>query len=331
MKNSLIPLFCLLLCTTCMAGPGYQIRTADKIRIKEAITISKKFGDNIWPGINAVPFAMVLVTDSIEFLINHTNPPSDFIFLNNDTDLATAIYYRKRQYPAGWLATFPVNGINCIVAGTPENTGLSSTAWIITLLHEHFHQYQYSQPGYYTAVEKLGLSGGDQTGMWMLNYPFPYEQEKIVGLYKEYVSELIKALTGIPSKEIKKNAKKLKECRQKWMQALSRADHKYLSFQLWQEGIARYTEYKFLELLVAYDPSDEVMRLEDFISFREYKEKFFRAQQEELKNLQLNKDKRVCFYGIGFAEGLLLDKLDPGWRLSYLSNRFYIGEYSTKP
>ena len=46
---------------------------------------------------------------------------------------------------------------------------------MLTVLHEHFHQLQQSQPGYFQGVEALGLSGGDQTGMWMLNYPFPYK------------------------------------------------------------------------------------------------------------------------------------------------------------
>jgi len=40
-------------------------------------------------------------------------------------------------------------------------------------MHEHFHQLQNGQPRYFQAVQDLGLSHGDNTGMWMLNYPFP--------------------------------------------------------------------------------------------------------------------------------------------------------------
>ena len=46
-------------------------------------------------------------------------------------------------------------------------------------MHEHFHQLQYAQPGYFQAVAALGLSHGDQTGTWILNYPFPYTNASI--------------------------------------------------------------------------------------------------------------------------------------------------------
>ena len=55
----------------------------------------------------------------------------------------------------------------------------TSTPWVVTMLHEHFHQLQDSQPNVFQDVMALDLAGGDQTGMWMLNYPFPYKDEKI--------------------------------------------------------------------------------------------------------------------------------------------------------
>jgi hypothetical protein len=41
-------------------------------------------------------------------------------------------------------------------------------------------------------------------------------------------------------------------------------------------------------------------------------------------------DKRICFYAIGFAEGLLLDKLNPKWHDNYLIDKFNIERYSEK-
>ena len=46
-------------------------------------------------------------------------------------------------------------------------------------MHEHFHQLQWAQPEYLKAIDDLGLSKGDATGMWMLNYPFPYDDPEI--------------------------------------------------------------------------------------------------------------------------------------------------------
>src|ERR1700741_2573972 len=98
----------------CQAQSPPHMRYEDKIRIREAIAIAQQTGPSVWEGIEKIPFAMILITDSIEFMIYHTAPTPDFIFLENDTTLQIPVYYRKRQYQTGWLATFPVNGINCI-------------------------------------------------------------------------------------------------------------------------------------------------------------------------------------------------------------------------
>jgi hypothetical protein len=306
-----------------------QMRINDKLRIKEAITISKLIGENIWKGINNVPFAIILLTDSIEFLIHHPNPSQDFILSEKDPVLNTDIFYRKRQYPQNLLATFPaVNGVSCIVVGTPELTGKNSTEWIVTLLHEHFHQYETYYPDYYQSVDKLDLSGGDQTGMWMLNYPFPYDNEQVIEQYKKYTLSLSNVLAAINTKKFRAGFNKYKAERKKFKQLLEPADYRYLSFQLWQEGIARYTEYKFLELPGDYKPSKEISDLPDFISFSIYKEQLYQLQTDNLVRLKLNEDKRVCFYSIGFAEGVLLDTLNPGWRSLFLKEKFYIEGYS---
>ena len=73
-----------------------KMRNEDKIRIKEAITISQKFGDKIWNGINNVPFVVLLVTDSVEFLVNHPYPSEDFKLSEEDKLLNTKIFYRER-------------------------------------------------------------------------------------------------------------------------------------------------------------------------------------------------------------------------------------------
>lgn len=308
-----------------------ELRVEDKIRIREAMNISEKYGDNIWTGYSEIPFVMILVTDSIEFLINHPNPTNDFLILEHDKILNTNVYYRTRQFNKGLLATFPaVNGVNCIVAGTPENTNKSSTDWTITLLHEHFHHYQYSHPGYYESVDRLGLSGGDKTGMWMLNYAFPYDSTIVNEQYKRFADALSEARAGIGSERFDEKFNKYKAERSKFQQMLSSPDYTYFSFQIWQEGIARYTEYKFLELLEGYIPSEDFSLLPGYVSFNKFKHDFYDSQTDQIINLSLKKDMRNCFYAIGFAEGLLLDKLNPDWRKNYLSDKFFIERYSNR-
>jgi hypothetical protein len=309
--------------------PLPQMRKEDKIRIREAISISNRLGDTIWKGINTVPFVVLLITDSVEFLINHPHPSDDFKISEEDDILKTRILYRKRQYSKTLLATFPaVNGVNCVVAGTKENTGKNSTDWIITLLHEHFHQYQYTQNDYYSSVAGLDLSGGDQTGMWQLNYPFPYDSLPVSNQYMKYANALSKTVSMIDDKNFMKAFREFVTARKKLMHLLKPADYKYLSFQLWQEGIARYTEYKFLQLLDNYTASAEVFQLPDFIFFKEFGEDFLRLQLKSITALKLENEKRVCFYAIGMAEGILLDKLNPQWRSQYLDKKFFLENYA---
>ena len=171
----------------CIGQPDPEMRMEDRVRIREAMNISRLFGESIWKGIDEAPFALILVTDSIEFLVNHPSASSDFTSLGYDSLLGSRVYFRKATFNKRFLATFPaINGLNTIVVGTPENTGLTSTAWIVTILHEHFHQYVYSMAGYYKAVDSLSLSGGDKSGMWMLNYPFPYTDSAVVDKYTAY-------------------------------------------------------------------------------------------------------------------------------------------------
>ena len=308
--------------------PVPRMRTEDKIRIREAFRISERYSESIWKGFGEVPFVVLFVDDSLEFLVNHPSPSEDFILSEEDSFLNTKIYYRPRQFPTWFLATFPaVNGINCTVVGRPENTGRSSTDWIITLLHEHFHQYEYSDPDYYPGVQKLDLSGGDESGMWQLNYPFPYENPAVAEQYKKYITALNEAVSGFDRPGFNEAYSAYLKERSGLRELLSPAEYRYFSFQLWQEGIAQYTEYKFLEKMADYVPTEEVSLVKDFIPFSDFKDQFRNSQFEALKTYSLPENKRVCFYANGFAEGLLLDLVKPGWHSDYFREKFDIGGY----
>lgn len=328
-------IFCLVLCLQLVSTSYSQTATAlrfeDKIRIREAMTISEQYGEKLFKGISTVPFAILLIIDSTDFLINHPNPSPDFTLIGHDEVLKTNIYSRKSKFKPHLLATFPaVNGLSCIVVGTPENTGKNSSEWVITLLHEHFHQYQNSAPGYFQDVAKLNLSGGDETGIWMLNFPFPYDSLPIIKQYEFYTQALHKTISSVGTKDYKKNLDRYLEQRSKLKKILSPADYRYFSLQIWQEGLARYAEYNFLEQMKDYKPSREMSALPDFVSFTALKSKLYKTETNNVVGLKLNETQRICFYSIGFAEGLLLDGLNKSWRDRYLVDKFDIERYSTK-
>jgi hypothetical protein len=308
-----------------------RIGRNEALLIREAKLISDIYGDKIWNGISKTPFTIILITDSVEFLAYHPYPSNDFQKAYYDSTLETDIYTRKRSYPLQWLATFPaVNGVNCIVVGTPENTGRSYTNWMITLLHEHFHQYVNSQPGYYDAVNKLNVSGGDETGMWMLNYSFPYDSTVIINQYQKFTEALTEAVNKIGKKEFKKLLRIYLEEKQIFKKLLKPEDYRYFSFQVWQEGLAAYTEYKFLQILESYSPSPELLQLKDFTPLAAYKKTLTSNTLKNLVGFKLPNEKRDCFYAVGFAEGLLLDAVNKKWRSRYFLNKFSTDTYFTE-
>jgi hypothetical protein len=109
---------------------------------------------------------------------------------------------------------------------------------------------------------------------------------------------------------------------------LSPDDYKYFSFQLWKEGIARYTEYRIAKLAVTeYKPSREFRRLKDFTSFESVTRAIRSRIISQLSTLQLENYKRVAFYPIGAGEGLLLDRANPKWHNRYYAEKFYLEKY----
>ncbi len=302
----------------------------DRTRLAEAFRLSDRVGDKIWPGWSKAPFAILLVTPDHEFLIRHPKPSADFTALGYDAALKSDVFYRKRILPTHFLATFPaISGspISTIVVGQAENTtARTSTPWVITLLHEHFHQLQDSQPNFYSDVNNLNLARGDQTGMWMLNYAFPYERKDVQEQFALMSRKLASALQASKATRAKRVRAYL-DAKQKFKQMLEADDYRYLSFQFWKEGIARYTEYHAARLAAAdYSPAAEFRALKDYRSFEEVLRETRHGILRELMTQKLGELKREVVYPFGAAEGLLLDEINPRWRSRYFVDRFDLGK-----
>jgi hypothetical protein len=318
------------LVTSSIAGPSARepgLPPLDRIRIAEGQRIASELGDKLWPGWSEAPFAILLVTKEKEYLIGHSRPSDDFVSLGYDSLLQSDVLVRDRTYAPTLLATFPFQGVPTIVIGQPKNTEAAhSTRWVMTLLHEHFHQWQMSQPDYYDAVNDLGLAGDDKTGMWMLDYPFAYEDKETNFVFRELCGRLREAAKGVGASMSQTQA--YLAARERFHDVLSDADYRYFSFQVWQEGLARYTEYKLARSAeVAYRPSPEFEAIPDFVPFGETAEAMRRFVLDELSRMSLKDSKRMAFYHVGAAEGELLDRANPGWRDRYNSDRFYVDRY----
>ncbi len=299
-----------------VVAQAQRLAQNDTVRIAEFYRLASQIQDRIWPGWSSTPTPLLLITADTEFLTHHPAPPKGFTKVGDD------LFARPRQFPTHLLATFPAFGPPAIIViGEAENTDAkTSTPWVITLMHEHFHQLQDSQPGYYDAINSLGLSGGDQSGMWMLNYPFPYDKPEVAKGFSRLRTLLLDALAESDDKRFKKLAKNYVAQRNKWCGQLSTNDHKYFSFQLWQEGIARYTQVKAAEAAANYQPSTEYRALLDYESFAANAARARIETLDELKRVDLAKWKRTGIYSFGGAEGMLLDRMNLGWKDEYFKH-----------
>jgi len=305
-----------------------KLPAADRIRLAEVFRIAWKYQNKLWEGWSKAPFAVLLVTPTGEFLVRHPRPSDDFEPFFYDTILNAGILHRPPRFPENLLATFPaVNGLPTIVVGQPENVSKSSAGWVIALLHEHFHQLQMSRPGYFAAVESLGLAGGDQTGRWVLDYPFPYDTVRINEAFAGLGRLLLDALRALEG-ELTLKVLVYLEARKRFQEMIAPDDYKYFSFQLWQEGVARYTEYRMAELAAgSYKPTPRFRALLDFTSFRAVADSIREDILAGLSGLDLPRQRRVAFYYLGAGEALLLDRVNPVWQKQYFKNKFFLEKY----
>lgn len=336
MKLKFATLFVLLfICQRGLPQEKPAIPEIDRIRMAEAFRLGDRISNYVWQGWTKAPFAVLLVTPDYEFLVRHREPSPDFIKLGYDSLLKSDVYYRKRSLPMGLLATLPaIKGsmIPTIVVGQAENTtAKTSTAWVVILLHEHFHQLQYSNPTYYDDVKALNLSHDDQTGMWMLNYPFPYDRKEVQEQFALMSKSLLAAIEA-PKADLTNKLAAYLQARRTFQQLVTPDDYKYFSFQLWQEGIARYTEYRIALLAsTKFRPSKNFSLLKDYTSFADVVKETRERSLRQLLTQKLASSRREVVYPFGAAEGFLLDKVNPRWQSRYFTEKFDLDKYFLGP
>lgn len=316
-------LLLLVISAVAQDRPGPQLPRDDVTRIREFYQVASQIQEGLWTGWSKIPAPLLLVTADAEFLTHHPVPPAEMKKIGDD------LYARPRQFPTNLQATFPAFGPpSVIVIGEPINThSKSSTPWLFTVMHEHFHQLQNAQPGYFDGVKALNLSKGDTTGMWMLNYPFPYEKPEIDQRFTQLRDLLVRTLEEKDESKFAGLVNEYVAQRRKFFGSLSTDDRKYFNFQLWQEGIARYTEVKSAQACASCQPTAEFGTLSDYEPFADYATRARAKTLSELKQVDLAGLKRDAVYSFGASEGFLLDRINPGWKDNYFKHMFSLDPY----
>lgn len=318
-----VALFALLAAARLAAqAPFPPASLADRTRLAEAMRVGDALRGRLWPGWEATAVPVLLVADSVEYLLRHPRPTADFTRLGPDPLLDTEVWARRRVFPPTFLATFPaVGGIPTVVVGSAERTGKSSAAWVLTLLHEHFHQWQYSQADYYPRLHALDLARGDTTGMWALQYPFPYDSAPVEEAVRQLAASLASALEAGAAGTAAEAS--VRTARDRLLALLAPDDRRYLEFQLWQEGVARWVEYAAAgEAARLAPPPAAFQALPDYSPYRTELARARSALGQELRGMNLGRDRRVVFYPLGAALALLAERQGDSWKEAYSERKF---------
>ena len=263
-------------------------------------------GAALWPGYGTAPFEFLLVEAKEETLLCRDTLPEGFTRAGHDREVDCGRFIRARTpLQDNLLAAMPLFGPpSTIVMGTPETTGRSPASWLRTILHEHFHQWQNALPDYYARTLALDLTGGDRTGMWMLNYPFPYDRPDVVEAQAAASLALVDAVFARGTADFKAKFEAYLAKRDAFRAAVSEKDWRYIELQLWQEGVSRWTE---IQLGKSY-PDEAVAKSAAALEQRTL---------EELRKPDLKRQGREIVYAYGAAEAMLLAACGPKWRERY--------------
>ena len=271
--------------------------------LDEARSVTADLGDDLWPSLTSVLFRTLVVEEGEETLVCFEGePPQGFTPLEASPVSGCPASQRARVFDPTFLATFPLSdGVPTIVIGTPKATGKTDEEWVVTVIHEHLHQLQYGCDDYFGRTSALGLDGGDETGMWMLDYPFPYSNDRVSIAIDELAQSLEDGMLA-EGDEFDRALGRYRAARRDLEAIVSAADMRYFDFQSWQEGVARHVERK-----AAADWSGH------HATARTERDRLVR----ELSELDLASQGRTAFYAIGHAQAILLDRVDPSWPSRY--------------
>jgi hypothetical protein len=260
----------------------------------------------LWPGFGGAPFGFLLITDKTETLLCHERVPDGFAPAGAEPATGCKRFTRAPSgLPNSLLAALPLFGPpSVIVMGTPVATERSEASWVRTILHEHFHQWQTGLPNYFERAQALNLRGRDRTGMWMLNYPFPYARADVVKAQAMASRALANALAARCTPDFYPRFDDYLRSRWAFEAAAGAKNWRYIEFQLWQEGVARWTE---ITLGKSY-PDTEVAK-----SAAELEERTLAS----LRSPDMPADKRDFVYSYGAGEAMLMEACSAGWRRHY--------------
>jgi len=348
----IILLFIICSSATGITGSLLAVKN-ERIMMSEAFRIWEDLGDSVWNGWTDYEISVLLIDDNFEYLVTRRSKVEGFTNLGFDLMLRRNVFVRKLTiFPDMDLqiaVSLPImignEEIIVVAISTADTLKRQPAHWIMTVIHEMFHVFQYYKDKF-KKTDSLKIDSD-----WQLNYPFPYKDDKVVGLLSEMGSLLYKAFE-------KNNRILLNDIGLKYINLLGqirgymdglpggRKNYNYMRLLCWKEGVARYTEARMCIAAIGWSGSDAIESLssrrtkqdnvlfssqstkDGYETYQDFYERNYIAQLKRLTDISdIN---REIFYTIGYGEALLLDLILPEWKNLYFDQDKWLDDLLRK-
>lgn len=303
-----------LLLAAMLGQASLDALSTERVMIRDARAIIATQGERVWPGFAKAPFEIDVVEATREFLFCR-HPQSTFAPGGVDPMSGCSIQTRPRELPVDLAASGDhLPGGAVIVMGTRKALGVNRADYILTLIHEDFHQFQSVHPTFNAAVARIRPARS--SAEWMLDYPFPYTGDYTAAAFRRMNKAASSFLNAKSQHEREAEIAAYVRARHEAQATMPAADWSYYEFQIGKEGVARWTEIAV----------GQAVRKADVAAAARERRQGLQTSLTAMDRQGLAVWKRSVFYVLGPIEIDMLTSLGQDWRTDYFSKPFAFGE-----
>jgi len=299
------------------------------VLIAEALHLVETLGDGVWPGFGRTNAPVLYIAGEREYAVGFPQPLEGFEAVAGQMIAGRSLQEGPRTHEPNLAASFPVQGVDAVVIGTPESLALSPTQWTLTAAHEMFHVFQHHH-GWDDKVASLEIGPRDNAD-WQLNFPFPYKNPDIGSLLHLVSYPTFLAIEASSPADAAYNVGVALEALAVLNGTLlamtgdARAQ-RYMLFQEATEGAAKYVERRIAEgaTVRQYEPTAAFVSLPGYVRYAEVWETDYTRQTFLVKHGGRVARSRTEFYHLGLGKCLVLDRLDPTWKQRYFDTGVWL-------
>ena len=333
-----------------------RLDAREKARLAEFFHLRQTLGESVWPGWGQANIPVILYNEAYIFLLGYPLPPDGWLTVPGREQQGGSwdrvpgdtfegrVYYRQPLSPADevpqaftvrvgdyWAASLPTKEWMTVLLIEQLQRDLpallrpvfpyrlatslllgGSDSYIAMLAHESFHAHQ----GW---VAEERLVAAESATQWEARYP--WDNPDLQDAWREELALLRAALDAETNAESRALVRQFLEHRQQRRQMFSLEGPltEYEQQREWLEGTAKYVELEIWRqafLTPGYKPVDLLAGDSQFENYAAFEKRWSQEMAQMARMADDEGDGR--FYYSGMAQSVLLDRLLPAWKISFL-------------